>query len=511
MEMKVKVLDIEAGTNIALMSDDDARERGLFAADRVCLSKLGGSSASSGKDEKQLIAILDISSNFIEKGTIGIFSEAARRLGLKNDEKIFVTMAEKPASQEFIKKKMDKKELEEVEIRRIIEEMMKGMLSDIELSSFIASVYINGLTDNETIYLTDAIVDSGERLILDKHPIADKHCTGGVAGNRTTMIVVPIVAAAGAYIPKTSSRAITSAAGTADTMEVLAPVSLSIKELERVVLNCHGCMVWGGGLNLAAADDKLIKIRNPLRLDPRGMLLASILAKKKSVDAEYVVVDIPVGRGNKITNIKAAEKLAQDFLNIGSKLGMKIEVLLTDGNGPIGRGVGPALECRDVLQVMQGNGPRDLKDKSCKLAGALLELTEIAEKGRGEFIAKDILESGKAYAKLKEIIEHQGGNPDVRVDDLPIGSVKHAVKSNAEGRIQFIDNKIISKIARAAGAPKNKGAGIYLHVERGDKIVKEQVLFEIFAESEAKLDFALDVLKRESPIELEQFILKCVQ
>jgi AMP phosphorylase len=268
--------------------------------------------------------------------------------------------------------------------------------------------------------------------------------------------------------------------------------------------------VWGGALQLASADDKLIKIRHPLSLDPRGVLLASILAKKKSVGAEYVVIDIPIGNGVKIANQADAKVLAQEFITIGKRLGMKIDVLITDGSEPIGAGIGPALECADVLSVLNGQGPDNLREKSCMLAGDLLERTGKARKGRGKQIAEQLLQSGKALAKFQEIVELQGGSAKIRANDLPSAKYKYTVTADADGRIYHIDNRLMSKVARAAGAPNDKASGVLLLGGRGDKVKKGDPLFEIHANSELCLDFAIKALEGWNGVELEKTVFSKV-
>ncbi|HID73115.1 TPA: thymidine phosphorylase, partial [Candidatus Micrarchaeota archaeon] len=335
----------------------------------------------------------------------------------------------------------------------------------------------------------------------------DKHCIGGVAGNRTTMVVVPIIAAAGLYIPKTSSRSITSAAGTADTMEVLANVTFNLEEMKEIVLKTNGAMVWGGGMNLAPVDDKLIRIRHPLSLDPKGMLLASILGKKKSVGAQHVVIDIPIGRGVKVPYMEKGEELGKDFIEIGRSLGMDVEVLITDGAEPIGNGVGPGLECIDVMEVLEGRGPDDLRHKSILMAGKLLESCKKVKKGQGYATAEQLIDNGKAMKKFRQIIEMQGGDPKVKTSDIEIGSYSHTVKAERGGSVFHIDNKTISKIARIAGSPRDQGAGILLHSARGQRLERGDKLFTIFAESDAKLDFALKALDRLEPVEMRKMLL----
>ncbi len=369
-------------------------------------------------------------------------------------------------------------------------------------------MYIRGMNDSETIALTKAIIESGKTIDFKRRPVLDKHCTGGVPGNRTTMLIVPIVASVGLLIPKTSSRAITSPAGTADTMEVLAPVSLSIEEIKRVVKKTNGCMVWGGGVNLAAADDKLIRIRHPLKLDPLGVMLASILAKKKAVGATHVLIDIPIGYGAKVINRAEAEELAKKFMGLGSSLGMEVECILTPGYDPIGFAIGPALEAREVLRILRGeNVSPDLVEKSLVMAGILLEMGGKAGKGKGRMIAEKILKSGKAYEKMKQIIEEQGGDPGITPEEIKIGNKQFTVYAPSSGRVHLVHNKAISSIARAAGAPRDKEAGIYMYVEKGDKVKKGQKLFTVFSVSNRKLNAAKELVEKLSPIEMEKVVL----
>ncbi|MCC7552274.1 AMP phosphorylase [Candidatus Micrarchaeota archaeon] len=501
LSAKAKIFDILAGGKIAFLNTQEAMENDIYPAYRGVLKK----------GNKELVVMFDLTENLVKKGEIGLFAEVEKELKAKEGEQIIIKHLERPASIDYIRKKLDGKFLEDKEMNVIIKDLMDNRLSQVELAAFVSAMYIRGVNYEETVSLANSIVNSGDTLNLHKKPILDKHCVGGVAGNRTTMIVVPIIAAAGCYIPKSSSRAITSAAGTADTMEVLAPVDIQMDELKRIVLKTKGAIVWGGGMNLAAADDKLIKIRHPLSLDPKGVVLASVLSKKKAVNATHVIIDIPIGRGAKFQDMDVAKDLANDFINIGKKLGMKIEAVITDGSDPIGNGIGPALECKDVLEVLEGKGPYDLREKSCALAGGLLELAGKAPKGRGMAIAEDLINNEKALKKFREIIGEQGGNPRIKIDELPIGEYIYQVKAEKSGRIGHVDSKILSKIARAAGSPKDIGAGIVLHREAGDKVRKGEVILSVYSESETKIEFAIKALEALNPIELEQYLLKSVR
>jgi len=267
--------------------------------------------------------------------------------------------------------------------------------------------------------------------------------------------------------------------------------------------------VWGGAVNLAAADDKLIKIRHPLNLDPRGVLLASILAKKKAVGATHVLIDIPMGKGSKVQTKMDADSLAADFMDLGSRLGMEIECIITPGYDPVGCAIGPALEAREVMKILQGEKvSSELREKSLVMAGIMLEMVGKAARGNGRTMASRLLGSGDALKKMREIIGEQGGDPKIRANDIAIGSKTLDFDAKDNGRIHFINNKSISAIARAAGAPADKGAGIYLHVDKGDKIKHGQKLFTIYAESERKLTLAHEMAENMYPFEMDKIILE---
>lgn len=494
--MKLKVKDVDLSTGgplIAILNQEDAAKLDLHALDRISVKR----------DEKEVIAVVNLaeSEGTIPNGKVGLFEEVLDKLNVKENDIVDISLEKKPYSVQYIKRKLDGGTLTESEINNIVRDVVNNNLSDIELTYFVSGCYINRLNMNETIALTRAIVNSGEQLKLERYPVVDKHCSGGVPGNRTTMLIVPIVAAAGLTIPKTSSRAITSPAGTADSMEVLTNVSLPVEEIRKVVERTNGCMVWGGAMELASADDKLIKIESPLRVDPEGMLLSSIIAKKVAVGATHVLIDIPIGIGAKIESRNEAVRLKRDFIRLAKKLGLRVKVMFSDGSQPVGNGIGPVLEARDVLWILEGNekGPEDLKKKSVYMAGLILKMAGMRN---GMRRAIDILESGKAYEKMKEIIKEQGGNPDIKADELKLGRYSYVVKAKKEGIVRGIDNQAIAKIARIAGAPTDKEAGVYLYVKRGERVSKESPLFAVYAKNSKKLNYTLDVFKDMKVVEI---------
>jgi len=499
MEFKIKKINVRTGgILIALMHVRDADLYDIYSMDRVKIKK--------GK--KNIVVTVDIttSSKLVKPGEIGLFHESFSILGAKGNEKVEVEITKKPSSIHFIKKKLSGGRLNEKEMYSIIKDITEGVLSDIEITYFVSGCYIHELSLKETVALTKAMINNGEILKLKKKVVVDKHCIGGVAGNRTTPIVVSILAAAGITIPKTSSRSITSAAGTADTVEVFCKVSFSIKKMKQIVNKTNGCFVWGGGLNLAPSDDKIIKVEHPVSLDPVGQLIASILAKKRSVSATHVLIDIPVGRDAKIEKMKNALRLKKKFKEVGKAIGLKVKVYITDGSQPIGNGIGPILEAREVINILKNKSKdryHDMFRRKClHIAGDLIELTGKTKKGKGYMYAKNILESGKAYTKFKEIVKAQEGK--VRdPDNMRLGRFRYHFYAPKDGKVTFISNRTINRLAKIAGAPHDKEAGLYLHVHKNSKVKKGDKLFCLYSDSKQRLEFARKEYKSWGGIEIK--------
>jgi thymidine phosphorylase len=484
MNFKVKDMDIAAdGVLIAILNEKDAKKLDLNSGDRIIVKN----------KKREVTCILDISESkkAVPMGKIGLFEEVLDRLKVKHNDSITLLFTGKPESVKHIRDKLFGKELEYMELYRIVDDISHDRLTAIEKTYFVSACFTNGLSIKEIVSLTKAMVETGEKLKF-KGLTLDKHCIGGVPNNRTTMIVVPIIAAAGLIMPKTSSRAITSPAGTADTMECLTQVELDKKKIKRVVKKTKACIIWGGSMDLAPADDKIIDIEHPLSIDAEGQLLASVISKKASVTSNMVLIDIPMGKTTKIKNKREARHIKKMFEILGRKMGMKIKVIVTNGSQPIGRGVGPILEARDVLAILQNHNhaPSDLKKKSLMMAGILLEM---AGKKQGLKLAQNILESGRAYKKMQEIINAQG-----RQKIPKLGAFSFHVKSGKSGKVKEINNEIIAKIARMAGAPHDKGSGLYLNKKVNDHVKKSELLYTIYAENKFKLEFSVKFMKKNN-------------
>jgi AMP phosphorylase len=489
MELIAEVLNITAGgRRIAILGEETARLLDVHSSDRICITYC----------ERQLIAIANVATHF-PKNRIGLYEEISETLGLKTDETVDVHLAQLPESLRYVRTKLRGERLREHDMVTIVRDVVERHLSEVEIAAFLTALNIHGLSMGESEALSRAMVETGKTLDFGEAPILDKHSIGGIPGDKTSLLVVPIVAAAGFTIPKTSSRAVTSPAGTADRVETLCPVNLSINEIKAVVEKTNGCLVWGGALDLAPADDLFIQVEYPLGIDP--LLLPSIMSKKKAIGATHIAIDIPTGNGAKIKNMTEAYTLASDFVDLGKRLGMNIQCALTFGEQPIGHAVGPALEAQEALTALMGAGPADLKEKAVSLAGMLFEMVGV-EGGRQK--AEHVLRSGRAEKKLREIIEIQGGNPRIKPDELPVGANKAEVTASQAGRVLWISTEDIVTIAKAAGAPREKGAGVVLKAKLGEAVKKDGALLEIYAERSNKLESALELAKRLQPIVLSK-------
>lgn len=495
MRLPVKDMDIATGSvPVVILNLHDASRMDLRTNDRILLTK----------GRRKALAILDIaeSPKAVPPGRIGLFEEVLDALQAKQGDLVDFHVAHKPASVIAIKKKMDGKELTPEEINTIVNDIVNNNLTDVELTSYVVANYVKGMHPHEITALTKAMAKTGLQLRFNKKPVLDVHSIGGVPGNRTTPIVVAIVAAAGLAIPKTSSRAITSPAGTADMLEVLTNVILPKEKLQRMVATIGGFMVWGGAISLAPADDKIIAVEHPLNIDAEGQMLASIMAKKASVGATKLLLEIPIDKNGKVSNKHDAEHLKQRFIALGSQLGIDVHVLFTDSQQPVGAGIGPALEARDVIWVLKDDrrGPADLRDKSLLIAGKMLEMGGKARKGEGITLAQELLDSGKAYAKFVQMIRAQGGPKIVDAEKVPLSPLAADIRATRAGRVTNMDNHTIAQVAKDAGAPADKGSGMYLRVHLGDHVKKGDILYTIHAHNRDELEFALETARKNPGI-----------
>ncbi|HYB89646.1 MAG TPA: thymidine phosphorylase family protein [Candidatus Binataceae bacterium] len=437
---------------------------------------------------REITGVLNFCSDtLLAPDEIGLSEEAFRDLGLPEGTAVNATLAVAPRSVDLVRSKLLGRKLDRAAFDAILADVVRRRYSRVELAMFVLSCALRGLDTSELAEYTRAMIGTGARLDFGPGPVADKHSVGGIPGNRTTMIVVPILAALGVKMPKTSSRAITSPSGTADTMGAVAEVALGATRIHEVVGRAGACIAWGGALELAPADDILITVERPMEIDTEAQMVASILAKKKTVGATDVLIDIPVGASAKVRSLGAAEHLANLFRAVAREIELRLDVVVTEAHGPVGRGIGPRLEALDVLAVLrrEPDAPADLREKSLYLAARLLEMTGVVEPAAGYRAAQKALDSGAALAAFDRIVDAQG-----RREFPAPAAFKRTVEAVRDGRIREIDCWEIARVAKRAGAPANIAAGVRIMKTVGEIVARGEPVFEIHAESEAQLDFA---------------------
>ena len=450
---------------------------------------------------RSVMAIVNVVyTDLLSSTEIGLSLSAERSLGVTQDDPIEVTQAPPIASLSQLRTKIYGHRLDRNGFEAIVSDISKGRYANIHIAAFLTAMAGRRAHVQEVTDLTAAMVAIGDQLNWATSPVADKHCVGGLPGNRTTPIVVAIVASTGLIMPKTSSRAITSPAGTADVMEVLTPVTLGLDAMRAVVDKEGGCFVWGGSLALSPADDLLIRVARPLELDSDAQLVASVLSKKIAAGSTHTVIDIPVGPTAKVRSKEQADHLEHLLNQVAFANGLNLKVLRSDGRAPVGHGIGPALEARDVLAVLQNapDAPTDLRDHAIALAAEVLELCKIVEPGQGKAFATEILTSGRAWDKFLRICEAQGGFTPPEL--APLQSVVTATQS---GCLKEFDNRRLARLAKLLGAPDAKTAGLDLHVKLGASVNRGDALFTLHAEAQGELDYACRYLDSHPPLLIE--------
>ena len=460
-----------------------AISEGFFAHTRVLVTT---------GDQSTVATLALVSNELLSHQQAGLSEAAWHRLGCPDEgEKATFSHAHPVDSMSYVRGKLYGQCFTDQSAMAIIKDINNGLYSDIQLSAYVTACAGDRLDLDETIAITRAMVATGQRFDWHNDVVLDKHCVGGLPGNRTTPIVVAIVAANGLLMPKTSSRAITSPAGTADTMEAMTRVALSFEQMQEVVQEQGACLAWGGSVSLSPPDDLIIRVERALDLDSEGQLVASVISKKVAAGSRQVLIDIPVGPTAKVRSQSTAQTLKRLLEKTGQALGLDVRTIITDGSQPVGRGIGPALEARDVLQVLRNDGhaPQDLLEKSLQLAGIMLEMGAKAGAGKGYELAQRTLLDGSALKKFIALCEVQGGFYEP--ESAPY---THCVSATRKGVISYFNNRFLAKLASLAGAPNAKTAGIELHVALGDVIDAGAPLFTLHAEAPGELAYALEFL-----------------
>lgn len=408
---------------------------------------------------------------------------------------------------DIISKKRDKKELSKEEIEFFVEKYTKGEIPDYQASALLMAIYLNGFTDKETANLTMAMVNSGD--VVDLSMIdgikLDKHSTGGV-GDKTSLILVPMVAAAGGKVAKLSGRGLGHTGGTLDKLESIPGFDISVEEDKFITLvKESGLVIAGQTQNLVPADKKIYELRDvTATVDSIPLIAASIMSKKIASGSDAILLDVKYGEGAFMKTAEDAEKLAQAMVNIGNSLNRNTSAAITLNGEPLGYAIGNALEIQEVREVLSGEGPDDLRELCLELGSQMLKLANIesdVKKGREKL--EKILKNKIGLYKLRELVVNQGGDPSV-IDNptlLKIAPLTYEVKAPKEGYIFELNAERVGIASLLTGAGRetksddiDHGAGIILKAKVGDFVKEGDVLATLYASDESKFEKAKETL-----------------
>ena len=492
-----------ASCRLRRLGIDTGDERVVFLRSDSFICRSEGFDARSRVElhlgDRKLVAMLDVvHGELLASDEAGLSESAWMALQPNPGDRVEFSHPRKVESLALVRSKIYGHELDGAQMEAIISDIALRRYASVELASFIVACADGRLTEQETVGLTRAMVKAGNRLSWPRDIVMDKHCVGGLPGNRTTPIVVAIVTALGLMMPKTSSRAITSPAGTADVMEMLAPVALDVPAMRRVVEGTGGCVIWGGNVNFSPADDVLIRIERALDIDTEGQLVASVLSKKIAAGATHVLIDIPVGPTAKVRSQDDAAALAALIERVGSHFGLHVCPVITDGRAPVGRGIGPALEARDVMAVLgrANDAPADLRSRALALAATLIQLGgRASDAWEAMNVAAATLDSGRAYRQFLAICDLQGG-----LRTPGVAPYQHPVIAPRDGLVSGFNNRQLGTVAKLAGAPRAPLAGLTVECHLGDHVRRGQPLFVLHAQTEGELAYALAYVARHPDI-----------
>jgi AMP phosphorylase len=497
MKFRAEEVMVQFSDQQIVLNRNDCVELGVKENDRVNI--LG---------KESTIALVMLTDYDIGSKTAYIPTNILEKVGVGNGGTVDITYAHKPDSVRYVRKKMDGQKLSREEIEAIVKDILENRMSGIEISAWLTALHINGMDIDEIADFTTAMAKTGEIVKFSRSPVFDFHSLGGVPGNKITPIVISIVAAAGLMIPKTSSRAISSACGTSDFVETFCDVELPASKLMLIAEEVGGVFSWGGSMNLAPVDDMVIKIEHPLGINPRAQMLASIMSKKVAMGSTHLLVDIPMGKDTKVPTLESAKAYARDLMDLGERIGMHVECAITYADQPIGAAVGPILEAKECISILEGSKhPSSVIEKAIDCAGIILEMGGIPN---GAVRAKELLDSGEAYKKFMEIVVAQNGRPDLKSTDLIPGKFTYDIIATTQGYVHAINNKEIVMVAKTAGAPADKGAGLMVYKKKGQRVEQGDVLMTVYAESEPKLKRAVEMAISNNPFEIEGMLLKRV-
>ncbi|KFN40095.1 hypothetical protein KN63_00355 [Smithella sp. F21] len=498
--LKSKKLDLGAGKDLfILMHQKDADELGVKEGAVVLL----------GYKDVELYVKVIITGSKLNSGEVGLYEELYEEYHIPEGRKLLVDIPSTSEALDGIRKKLSGRRLNEQELVAIMRDIGSRKLKETEVAFFVSTFFNPGFTDDEIYWMTKGMAESGDILEFkyiksNKDLVVDKHSIGGTAGKGITPALVPILAAGGLVVPNTSTRAITSPAGTTDILESVMPVSLNKEEVYKVVEKTGACMVWGGALYLAPADDEIINVERSLRIQEFQKVLVSIVAKKIAMGSSFVLIDLPYGKGTKIEKPDDLEFLAREFEKLFGKFNIKCVTHKRLIKGPDGNGVGPVLEMRECLRLLERHEKRsdDLESTVLDMAEKIFEGVGKTKKGMGRKFAQELLDSGKGLKKFWEIAQAQGAKKVLKSEQLKVGEIQHEIKSEKAGVVKGINTREVVEIARSLGTPGIREAGIHIEKMPGDKVEKGDVLMTLYSTAKDRMEEGLKAVNLDKLYEI---------
>ncbi len=495
MRLTARYTDALSSEPTVLMNSDDCLKLGVGVNDRVRITSTGS-----------VVTTVVITDSIVPKGEVMMSPLEMSRCSVRDGEEVDVEYSPMPESIRSVRKKINGHELDREEIDSIISDIMEGNLSEKEIIAFVCAFNVRNATTREIADLARSMSATGKRVDLGKGPLYDFHSLGGIPGNKITPIVVSIVASEGLRIPKLSSRAISSACGTSDYVETFCDVEFGTEALKRIVEEANGLFACGND-EYAPVGSRIIEAERPMGIDPRPMMIASIMSKKISLGITHLLIDIPMGKDTKVKDISTAREFASDFIKAGKELGIHVECAVTDACQPLGRCIGPILEARECISALEGNTADDaVIQKACGMAGAILEMSGMPD---GYERACDSLSSGRAHETFVRIVKAQEGRSDIRSSDLMPAKAFKEIHAKRDGYIQYIDNECMVAIAKGAGAPFDAGAGVELLHKVGDRVSEGDALFRIYADNQTKLERSVSTARSRRPMLVSDEAVVC--
>lgn len=418
---------------------------------------------------------------------------------------------------DIITKKKNKEELTKEELEFAIDGYLNNEIKDYQISSLLMAIVINGMSLEETINLTDIMINSGEVIDLGIDGIVDKHSTGGV-GDKTTLILAPLVASLGVKVAKMSGRGLGHTGGTIDKLESIKGFNVSLSKEEFVKqVNEIGVSVISQTGNIAPADKKLYALRDVTGTTESIPLIASsIMSKKIASGAKNIVIDVKVGNGALMKNVESARKLAETMIEIGKKYNRKVVCVLTNMDIPLGHNIGNGLEVIESIDCLKGNGPKDLEELVLELGSIMVSLSKNISKEEAYLQLKDNLYNNKAYLKFEELVKYQNGD----INNIDISDKVISIKSNKEGFVNKINTLKLGEIVKNIGGGRmNKedsidyGVGIIVTKKVGQPIFENEEIAKIYIRNiDVKVNDILDCFEIEEEYTKKQpLILEIIE